>query len=254
MDDELATNQSEDAAVTCAGHGTVREWVLHHDERLSFAAAYVALAVSLSLFVSLFWLLVLVAIHLVLEWLKKRYRGYEGRGHAAIWTVWDVKLDLALALLAFVLAAYSGVTFGVAGAQSAGRAGILASRLGPITRGFAAARVVLFRLWFAARIIIIRKADMARAAAHGKLAEQQAAAEAGEDAAAKLAQSTANDGLGPIPGVPPWRTPWSRSDWAGVIFVLLNIVLLLAAPLITDQTVAGMLENFREQLHPWPQG
>ena len=248
-------NQSDAGQLAARpGMGRMREWIIRHDERMSFAAAYVVLAVSLSLFVSLFWLIVLVVIHVGIEWMKKRYRGYEGFGHATIWTLWDVKLDLALALLAFVLAAYSGVSFGVAGAQSAGRAGLLASRLGPITRGFAAARVVLFRLWFAARIIIIRKADMARAAARGKLAEQKAAAEVGEDAAGQIERDAANnhDGLGPIPTVPPWKTEWSRGDWVGVVFISLNIILILAAPLISDQTFPGMLESFREQLHPWP--
>ena len=232
--------------------GPVRQWILSHDERLSFAAAYVVLAVGLSLFVSLFWLLVLVAIHVFLEWLKKRYHGYEGRGHAAIWTVWDTKLDLALAMLAFVLAAYAGVSFGVAGAQSAGRAGVLASRLGPLTRGFAAARVVLFRLWFAARIIIIRKADMARAAARGRLAEQQAAANANQDAAAELERQKAANKMGPIPTVPPWKMDWTRGDWIALVFISFNIILLFINPIITDQTIVGMFEGFREQLHPWP--
>ncbi|MFP4192821.1 MAG: hypothetical protein ACLFU6_12185 [Candidatus Hydrogenedentota bacterium] len=216
--------------------GPIRQWILTHDERLSFAAAYVILAVGLSLFVSLFWLLVLVAVHVYLEWLKKRYCGYAGRGHAAIWTLWDTKLDLALAMLAFVLAAYAGVSFGVAGAQSAGRAGVLASRLGPLTRGFAAARVILFRLWFAARIIIIRKADMARAAARGKLAQQQGP----------------GTEMGSIPQVPPWKTEWTKGDWIALIFIIFNIILLVINPFITDQTLVGMFQSFREQLHPWP--
>ncbi len=232
--------------------GPVRQWILSHDERLSFAVAYVVLAVGLSLFVSLFWLLVLVAIHVYLEWLKKRYHGYAGGGHAVIWTLWDTKLDLALAMLAFVLAAYAGVSFGVAGAQSAGRAGVLASRLGPLTRGFAAARVVLFRLWFAARIIIIRKADMARAAAQGKLTEQKAAVRANEDAAAKLERQGVTGEMGPVPQVPPWKTEWTRGDWIALTFITFNIVLLLINPIITDQTIVGMFQGFREQLHPWP--
>lgn len=232
--------------------GPIRQWIMSHDERLSFAAAYVILAVGLSLFVSLFWLLVLVAIHVYLEWLKKRYHGYAGHGHAAIWTLWDTKLDLALAMLAFVLAAYAGVSFGVAGAQSAGRAGVLASRLGPLTRGFAAARVILFRLWFAARIIIIRKADMARAAARGKLAEQQAAANANQDAAAELERQGVANEMGPIPQVPPWKTEWTKGDWIALTFITFNIILLVINPIITDQTLVSMFQSFSEQLHPWP--
>lgn len=235
-----------------ASVGAIRRWILSHDERLSFAAAYVILAVALSLFISLFWLLVIVAIHVILEWLKKRYQGYQGHGHAAMWTLWDTKYDLALAMFAFVLAAYAGVSFGVAGAQSAGRLGILASRLGPLTRGFAAARVVLFRLWFAARIIIIRKADMARATARGKLAEMQAAANADQDSAAQCEGQDAAQHVRLVPQGPPWKTQWTRGDWVAVGFLGLNIILLVINPLITDQTLIGMLEGFREKLHPWP--
>jgi hypothetical protein len=235
-----------------ASLGAVRQWILAHDERFSFAAVYILLAVGLSLFVSLFWLLVIVAIHVVFEWLKKRYQGYERMGHAAVWTLWDTKFDLALALFAFVLAAYAGVSFGVAGAQSAGRLGVLASRLGPITRGFAAARVILFRLWFAARVIIIRKADMARATALAKLAEQQAAANAAENVTAELDGQNSAKNMGLIPQVLPWKTQWTRGDRIALAFIGLNVILLVLAPVVTDQTLPGMLVSFREKLHPWP--
>ncbi len=237
-----------------ASPGAIRQWILSHDERLSFAAAYVILAVGLSLLVSLFWLLVVVAIHVVFEWLKKRYQGYQkhGHGHAVIWTLWDTKYDLALAMFSFVLAAYAGVSFGVAGAQSAGRLGILASRLGPLTRGFAAARIVLFRLWFAARIIIIRKADMVRAAALSKVAERQAAATADRNSAAKCDGQGAAKRVPLVPQSPPWKTEWTRSDWIALAFIGFNIILLVINPIITDQTLISMFESFREQLHPWP--
>src|SRR5690606_1237101 len=50
-------------------------WIVEHDERRSFVLPYLLLSVAFSLFVSLFWLLVLVGIHLGLELARARRLG-----------------------------------------------------------------------------------------------------------------------------------------------------------------------------------
>ena len=51
----------------------LRDWVLNHDDSWIFIILYVGLAVVLSLWISLFWLLVVVAGHFVLEWIRQRH-------------------------------------------------------------------------------------------------------------------------------------------------------------------------------------
>jgi hypothetical protein len=97
------------------------EWVRDHDERWSFVVLYLGLAVGLSVFVSLFWLLVVGAVHFALECGRQaHYRNgrVEVIGHA----LWEVKLDIGLILLALTLVLYIEVVLGLLGIQSAARA------------------------------------------------------------------------------------------------------------------------------------
>lgn len=225
--------------------GPVRTWIVNHDRSWAFALLYVGLAVVLSIFVSLFWLIAIVALHLLLEVLKKHYLGYRG-WHRLAWTLWDVKFDLALACLALALAAYSGATLGIAGAQSAGRAGVVAGRMSWLSRGLKVVRKPLFDLWFAVRIAIIRRVDMARAARAGALL--------GASAMAAADSHTAEPALARPPDHLPWQMPWTRGDRFALAMIAINLAAVLIAPWITSQTYPGLLEAFATKLHPWPSG
>jgi hypothetical protein len=107
---------------------TLREWVRDHDEKWLFVVLYLGLAVGLSVLVSLFWLLVVAVLHLVLELVRQaQYR--DGKVNVALHALWEVKLDVALILLALTLVLYIEVVLGLLGIQSAGRA-LAVSRAG----------------------------------------------------------------------------------------------------------------------------
>jgi hypothetical protein len=80
------------------------------------------LAVILSLVISLFWLLVVVAVHAALEWYV-HWREHPSVVHTGARVAWEIKLDLALVLFALALAVYMDYIMGAAGLSAAARAG-----------------------------------------------------------------------------------------------------------------------------------
>jgi len=100
---------------------SLRQWIREHDESWVFVAAYLGLAVGLSVFVSLFWLVVVAALHFGLELIRQsHYR--EGTRSVVLHALWEVKLDVGLVLLALTLVLYIEVVLGILGLQSAARA------------------------------------------------------------------------------------------------------------------------------------
>lgn len=100
---------------------SLREWVRTHDERWLFVVVYLGLAVGLSIFVSLFWLVAVAALHFGLELVRQRHYRADGRS-VFLHALWEVKLDVGLVLLALTLVLYIEVVLGILGVQSAARA------------------------------------------------------------------------------------------------------------------------------------
>jgi len=228
----------------------VRSWIVRHDRSILFAVLYITLTIVLSVFISYFWLLAVVAVHILLEWLKKGYLGYLPGMHRTAWTLWDTKYDIALVFLAFTLLSYTGINVGVAGAQSVGRAGLLGGRLAPVTsrvgpilarfarfgRFFRTIGVKAVDVFFSARVALFRKADMARAAS----------------SEAYLAPATAADEVITVPDHLPWQKRLGGGAWFALIVIAFNIVAVLVSPLITDHSYITLLQSLGAKLHPWP--
>ena len=244
--------------------GPIKTWIVNHDRSLIFALVYVILTIVLSVFISYFWLLALVAVHIMIEWLSKSYRGYRYR---LAWTLWDVKLDLALVCLAFALLSYTGINAGVAGAQSATRAGVLGGRLSAAIGsriGFLAVAgeyltwigryfsrlapffsrfgqlltrfgIKVIDVVFSARVALFRKADMARAAARKRKPPRDC----------EPTRAEAPTGL-------PWQRRLSGGDWFAISVIVINLIAVFSAPLITDHSYASLFQSLATKLHPWP--
>lgn len=97
----------------------LHQWIVDHDDHLSFTVVYIASAVLLSVFMNLFWVACLMLLHLALEiW---RHKVLQTR-YPLAQAIWCVKLDIALVLFALVVALYSDMIFGVLGIGQAARA------------------------------------------------------------------------------------------------------------------------------------
>jgi len=235
-------------ATTAPRSATFRGWVREHDERWSFVVLYLGLAVGLSVFVSLFWLLVVAGLHFVLECGRQahyRESPWEVGAHA----LWEIKLDVGLVLLALTLVLYIDVVLGLLGLQSAARAAAVTragARIG--TRAAAWERNI--------RTFLLTVDEMARVAyaaflfkKGGAGAKGGATGEAGVAEAAAAAAEVAPVAAEPSAG---WRGKWGLGDRIGMLLVVSGIVLLLAAPFLTIHDWGTAMATIMMELRPFP--
>jgi hypothetical protein len=196
-------------------------WIAEHDDSWLFIVFYVGLGLVLTMTISLFWLVAVVAAHAVLEWFAMGRKGVHD--HRAGRVLWHLKLDIGLVLVALWLGLYLELLFGLAGLGAAARAGAqTATRVVAWQR---AIRGVLMTVDEAAHVV---KAVVTR---NGGKRHQQAAV---------------------IDDRPPWRRTWSRGDKFAVAFTTTWAVLILLAPVLTPHTIESTLATLAADLHPWP--
>ncbi|MGR5142649.1 hypothetical protein ACQKPX_13320 [Photobacterium sp. DNB23_23_1] len=99
------------------------EWVNDHDDKWLFTLLYVSSAIVLSMTISMFWLVIVVAVHGLLEWISiSRSSSYYGiKRFGAV--LWHLKLDIVLIIFALWLSVYMDAIFGLVGLNAAARAG-----------------------------------------------------------------------------------------------------------------------------------
>ncbi len=203
-----------------------RRWLLDHDNRVTFTIIYITLALVLSMAISMFWLVAVVAAHGVIEYWSLGKQGI--RDHRLGRTLWHIKLDIMLVLAALWLGLYIDLLFGVAGLSAAARTGAQVS-----------ARVLAWQRAIRGVLLSVDEAALAAKAAFGNKSVN------GENGA----------GLRNSPPPPlPWRLRWGWGDRLTVGTSAIFAALILLTPVITDHSVAEALMILGEDLHPWPFG
>lgn len=203
--------------------GPFRRWIIEHDESWIFLTLYIGLAVVLSIWISLFWLAVVVTVHGAFEYVRQRHNErHWPLVHARV--AWELKLDIALVIFALALAVYMEVIFGLAGLGSAARAAQAGARFAVWERSI---RGVLLTLDDAAQVM--RAWLMQGRPAPANAAESVAAGE-------------------------HRRGPWGWSDRISLGFGVLCLTLLFLAPLLTQHDTAGVMSILLQELHPFPAG
>lgn len=202
-----------------AERGPLRQWIVSHDDSRMFVMGYLVLAVVLSVFVSLFWLVAVVGVHFMLEWLRHRELG--GRGAPALAAaLWETKLDVALVIFSFALVAYMDVIMGMAGLGGAARLGAKAGSR--------------FAVWEKALRGVLLSVDDAAQVARNVLRGKEASTDA-----------VAERPVG-------WSGPWSWGDRLSVGFALLCALLLAASPVLTHHSLGEIGSLLLEELRPLP--
>ncbi len=275
MEPVTAISTPEGRAAVAPKRISLRQWIREHDESWIFVVVYLGLAVGLSVFVSLFWLVIVAALHFGLELIRQsHYR--EGGKSVVLHALWEVKLDVGLVLLALTLVLYIEVVLGILGLQSAARAAAV-SRAGVRIGSRAAAwernlRTFLLTVDEMARIghaaVMFRKRAASKTevqvveeevAVTGEGApspEPDQAALPGEaGTAASLDEGVEQATAEPIPTprpVPVWRQPWGWGDRIGMALIVVGAALMLTAPHFTahDWSSAGTV--LMEELRPFP--
>lgn len=205
--------------------GPIRRWILNHDDSRLFIVLYIGLAVLLSIVISLFWLVAIVGVHFVLEWIRQRALQPDGFWGVLGRVLWELKLDIALILFALMLALYMELTMGVVGIGAVARGGALTgSRFLVIQRVLRGILLSLDDLAQVLRVVMRRK----RASAVGD---------------AQTAE---------VEVVSGWRGPWTTGDYLTVGFGGACLVAILCAPLLDHYTVETAVEALLSELHPLP--
>jgi hypothetical protein len=224
-----------DAAAVAVPRPSLRAWLRDHDEQWMFVVAYLAASVILSIFISLFWLLVVIGVHFAFECIRQaHYRS--GRRNVLLHAVWEVKLDIGLAGLAFAVALYVDMILGVLGLQSAvrvaaaARVGARAAAWERNLRTFLLTVDEMTRISHAAYMLGIRRR---RGSAPG----------ATEAPAA---------GSSPAADAPAWRQRWGWGDRIGLVLVTGALLLIVLAPVLTPHDVASARALIEDQLRPFP--
>jgi hypothetical protein len=210
----------------------IRRWIIEHDDSWLFIIAYIGLAVVLSIWISLFWLVAVVAVHLAFEVVRQKAT-HEQWTTIISQALWELKLDIALVLFALVVSLYMEVVLGVVGLQGVARAGA-ATQAG--LRGGAR-----FAAW--QRIIrgVLLSVDDAAQVARVVVGKGNGAADEAEETAV-------------IPASPwgSWIGPWGRGDWIAVGMGVVCLLLLVLSPYLTDHTFHSAFVTLAAELHPYP--
>ncbi len=215
------TQPKADAALR--EHSSLRQWILDHDDRWLFIITYITLAVVLSIWISLFWLVAVVAAHGALEWVRHQHFDARPRG-IVIRVLWELKLDIALIILALVVTVYMEFILGLAGLSGVARAGLSSgARFAGWQR---AIRGVL--------LSVDDAAQLGRAVVRGNDDDEQGDAERARC----------------IWG--GWTQPWSFGDWLSLSLSAIGVVLIALCPMVTDHTVTSMWAEILHELHPFP--
>ena len=236
----------------------LRDFVAHHDERWLFVAVYIGLAVVLSVMLSLFWLVAVAGLHLALEYLRQA-QYYRTRTDIITHALWEIRLDVALVLLALAMAVYMDVVLGLLGLQSAARAttaaraGARVTRIAAWQRNIRAVVLLADDLFRVVQIAITRvlRRDRAAVAVAVTAGSGEQAVSAGDSGPGHAGDDAGGES---IPGSVPrsWRHSWSFGDRATVALGAVCTALIVLAPVLTPHDWPGVTLALLEQLHPFP--
>jgi hypothetical protein len=236
---------------------TILEWIRNHDESWLFVVIYIGFAVVLSVWLSLFWLVLMVGVHLLFEVI--RHAASQDRWLPLLSIAsWEVRVDVALVLLAFAVSLYMDPIMWALGLQSAGRAAsatAAASRVG--ARAVAWQRMVRgVVLGFddvanAVRAVFMRKGAVAGEADGAGPAPELPGAPRSAPEAARAPGAVGRAGPDVV-RAPGWASPWSFWDRMTMGLCGACFVAMLAAPPLTDSSYGKAVETLREELRPFP--
>jgi hypothetical protein len=215
--------------------GRLHEWVVEHDDSKLFLGLYVGLAVVLSIWISLFWLVAVVAVHLGFE-IVRQSRYQSTRRAVMLEALWELKLDVALVVFALALTLYMEMVLGVVGLQGA-------ARLGAASR--AATR---FAGWERTLRGLILSVDDAAQIARATVIKRGRAASSGEpevlvDSLLPAAVSTRWGS---------WAGPYGTGAWISLGIGVACTLLILAAPWLTPHSAATAMAALATELRPLP--
>jgi hypothetical protein len=252
MDDSIAQSTTKQK---------VYQWITEHDNQKVFIIGYIGLALVLSTFISLFWLIFVVIIHSIFEYIKYKSMGNSLRV-TFINMCWELKMDFALILFAFVIHLYIGFILGIAGLSGLAKTSTAttkivadcakttqtATKFMVIKRSLRAGLLMLDEAVFAIRGFLFNRKRKLNRSCYRK-PDQQLTREAAEKEI--LAQHN------PLVEPNPLNNLKYRSltsiDKIALILGLASLTLIILAPFITEHdTYKLVINEIIAELRPFP--
>ena len=202
----------------------IHNWVKEHDDRWSFILLYVGGSVLLSVFLNLFWVILLMGANLILKIVRNLLIHLPMPFFHALW---QIKLDLALILLSLLFTIYADQIFAALGLAQVARVGQvtrgaqLATRAGAIQRGIRILMMTMDDMTRIARILIksLFSGGGKALAATGHELEEAFMEDAGD--------------------IAPWRNP-AKGDVFSLGFAGFCILMIALSPVLTHKTATDI--------------
>lgn len=228
------------APLTTAGLGRrLHDWVVEHDDSKLFLALYIGLAVVLSIWISLFWLVAVVAVHFGFE-VVRQLRYQPGPRQVVLEALWELKLDIALVLFALALTLYMELVLGVVGLQGAARVG-------------AASRVATrFAGWERTIRGLLLSVDDVAQVVRAVAMRRRAAAVPADAAPAVAAAVPSTRAVGAGSRWASWAGTYTAGAWISLGLAAACTLLILAAPWLTPHSAATAVATLATELRPLP--
>lgn len=229
----------------------IQNWILEHDDKTVFTIFYIGLSLALSIAFGLFWLVLIVFIHWVIELMAQYFKSNNpiiAFGNS----LWEVKLDIALVFMALWLAVYLDFIFGIAGLGVAARTTAQLTNQSVRTGSMIAStgsNIAKTTVRFAGWQRIIRSAllsiddvvQSARGIFKAKSGKNPKIL-ADENQPVFKEQENIKKTY--------WTRKWSKGDFASVILLFIFIALILAAPMIIGKDFYQVIQILIEELKP----
>lgn len=226
----------------------VIRWIISHDESLWFNVLYIGLALVLSIILGLFWLVAVVALHGVIEFLRQLLIGRSVVAGFAE-TFWELKLDIALIVFALWLGVYLDVIFGVAGLSAATRATAQAG--GRLAR--TGSSVVVWQRVLRSVLISLDDVGLAMKAIARNKSQNANTRPPNSLDNNTIYSSSESDHAGNDIATPrtSWRGKYSKGDWLSLFFGGVFLSLILLTPLFTEMNMADVWKSVMNDLTPF---
>lgn len=203
-----------------------QKFIVDHDESWLFTLAYVGLAVFLSLYISMFWLVAIAATHGAIEWVSLRLKGQSHNLFGKV--VWHLRLDIVLIIFALWLSVYIDAIFGLLGLGAAARGGAQAgSRLLAWQRTL---RGTLLTLDDVVQILRALLRNRNVAGGNGSRPEELRKVESNAETNSK----------------------WAKGDVFLVVTGFVLAISIATAPVLTEMDAGEVLSRVASDLQPWP--
>ncbi len=228
----------------------LKAWIVDHDNKIIFNILYIGLALVLSIWLGLFWLVAVVAIHVIIEFFRQ-YLLSGKTGYSVMESLWELKLDIGLIFFAFWLAVYLDFIFGVAGLAAGTR--VAAQTGGRIAQ--TGTRVAIWQRVIRSVFMSLDDVGLAfKVLARGKKGKKQDIEEIiskkderkMETTASPIYQKTENTLK------TSWLKQYSKGDWFAIGFAVISLVTLIGAPLLIDKNLEEVIRTIMMELKPFP--